>query len=845
MKVSKDGGVAQKQCLARDSIAGDDLGFESETAGAFLSTLFLQPGMPKGLIEIAYEVRHRETAKWMLTGHARFPNTAEGIGRAVEFAKAKSATGSRIYFGAGLRRPGMQPGDRSKNADIIAWPAAVFDFDSEEEARFGLDKAKELGLRFHIVVQTGAIRDGGKPDLRIQCWCRLDTPCMDLPRVSALLKAGIALLRSDKNVHDARRIMRLPGSVAWARKSGRVDEPTRLHDAGTPDAPPYTLDALEALLPCVQAPPSTRKRATSAVKSTAPAAREANVPMQPAIGSEAASIWRDAPAAHEHLQAFHDDVDMHNSAKELAFMAARRGHEADAIYAGLDGLLAASEIWRSRPDRALELRGGELRKLAEAAVSVCGGGWAPPEQEFANAPQVGDVPLDPRRRLLAETVWIEDNEQYFDLRDGKLLTRKQLNVRHALVGPPTDSRRCAEAIFLREPDEEDPLQPGRRKSAQRLTYRPGQPVQTYGEDGAREINLWRASSLEPAMGVSDDDVRPWTDVVRHVCGEHAAHVLDYLAHLLQRQGVKINHALLVKSIQGTGKSTMLTPVLEALGRHNCNIIGPAQIVSEFNDWLVARQLIIVEEMQHFEQKSTMNTIKSYLVDNPSTVLVNPKGKTAYAIPNVAAFIFFSNLDIPVKLEASDRRFFVIDSQAGPLPPELAEGVHAFYRGSGAAKVAGWLLARDISSFDPFGPAPMTDGKRALLEAGKAPFVAWLDELLSAPSCPVLLCGEDLRRKMLRELGLRDAVCTPQRFALLLRSRGLKAPYPDKIDFSIRPDGIDPTITRARIYSTRDHDVFAALVAEKGRAAIFQAFLEIQTQAHATTRESDLALFGRA
>jgi hypothetical protein len=188
-----------------------------------LNFLFNRPDMIalNGLIEL-----NTEDDKHTLNWWRRFK--VSEIDKAVQYAMAMTGQRRRVYVGAGLRRGDMAQSERSFNGDILAWSALVWDFDNQETAEVGLTLAAQLGVPFHLVVQTGRLRGGGKPDLRLQCWTRLDEPVSDMGRVGRLLKAGIRVFGSDKSIHDARRIVRLAGSVSWARKDGRVDEPTKI-----------------------------------------------------------------------------------------------------------------------------------------------------------------------------------------------------------------------------------------------------------------------------------------------------------------------------------------------------------------------------------------------------------------------------------------------------------------------------------------------------------------------------------------------------------------------------------------------------------------------------------------
>ena len=66
---------------------------------------------------------------------------------------------------------------------------------------------------------------GTEPSLRTQAFWRLDEAITSPDDLEAALAGIQAVLGGDPTVIDAARLMRLPGSVAWAKsKAGRVDE---------------------------------------------------------------------------------------------------------------------------------------------------------------------------------------------------------------------------------------------------------------------------------------------------------------------------------------------------------------------------------------------------------------------------------------------------------------------------------------------------------------------------------------------------------------------------------------------------------------------------------------------
>jgi hypothetical protein len=76
-------------------------------------------------------------------------------------------------------------------------------------------------------------------------------------------------------------------------------------------------------------------------------------------------------------------------------------------------------------------------------------------------------------------------------------------------------------------------------------------------------------------------------------------ILDHLSAQVQRPCVKINHALVLGGGQGIGKDSLLKPLIEALGPHNAGIITPLELDGAFNDFLINKSLLLVQEIAAF------------------------------------------------------------------------------------------------------------------------------------------------------------------------------------------------------------------------------------------------------
>jgi hypothetical protein len=234
----------------------------------------------------------------------------------------------------------------------------------------------------------------------------------------------------------------------------------------------------------------------------------------------------------------------------------------------------------------------------------------------------------------------------------------------------------------------------------------------------------------PAQNVTADDVKPWLDHVGLLFGDlngpAARHFLDFIAFLLQRPGMKINHAMvLLSETQGIGKDTALNPIFEAIGDRNVKFVTPEMLASQWTDYLLA-QVVYVPEIMNFARREMATKLKDFITTPPNFVSVNTKNVKLYDIPKIQNWIMSTNNPDALSIELTDRRYWVhqccLDE---PRNPEYYDKLHGWLENGGAEKVAGWLLRRDLSAFNPMAPPPNTEAKRQMLEYSLAPQVRWL------------------------------------------------------------------------------------------------------------------------
>ncbi|KAA6369966.1 MAG: hypothetical protein EZS28_034507, partial [Streblomastix strix] len=150
--------------------------------------------------------------------------------------------------------------------------------------------------------------------------------------------------------------------------------------------------------------------------------------------------------------------------------------------------------------------------------------------------------------------------------------------------------------------------------------------------------------------------------VWHIFKKYTA-LFSIYAYILQNAGKKTESSLALKGIQGVGKNRftdVLCELMAGYSRKNCTNIK--ELTENFNSIVEGNVLIVANEMSNFgEDKQTNNEgLKS--IETDYTIRINEKNQPRRDAENVANFIFVSNNPYPVKIEASDKRYVVLNYQ---------------------------------------------------------------------------------------------------------------------------------------------------------------------------------------
>ena len=319
--------------------------------------------------------------------------------------------------------------------------------------------------------------------------------------------------------------------------------------------------------------------------------------------------------------------------------------------------------------------------------------------------------------------YIQADDNYFDMNDRREVSRGTFNAlfRHVTcfsIHPSKVKRRIEAAVCF----DENRQAMGAHALAG-ITYAAGESV-LVAREGQVYGNRWADARPTPVAG----DITLWLDHLHHMIPDEREreHMLDVIAHKVQRPDVKINHAILHIGRQGSGKDSLYEPFLWAVGgartsRRNVAIVRNEEVQSQWG-YNYESEIMVFEELRQTEAKDRRaleNQLKPVIAAPPEFISVNRKGMHPYQALNRMFVLAFSNERVPLSLPSEDRRWFVVYSEAGRMSDEAGAKLWKWLDAGGCAAVAAWLHKRDVSKFNAGATPPMTEAKAIMVEQGRS------------------------------------------------------------------------------------------------------------------------------
>lgn len=348
-----------------------------------------------------------------------------------------------------------------------------------------------------------------------------------------------------------------------------------------------------------------------------------------------------------------------------------------------------------------------VQKLRTEAVAAA---------EAAGRPR---APTRDMERILAQQfVYVKNQDTYYSMSSRDLYTKESIrdiftpDMPRSKAGMPLDPcdvlRRSAKKVVVDS-----------------LGFHPGEAT-IYGENGRDYVNKY--VQPDPELVPTPQEAKLFADFVDYLFPHEddqafKRYWLQFLAHAVQRPGIKIATALLfISETYGIGKSTAAFEIPRLLvGRDNARMVTNEILERPFTGYLGEAHLLHLQEVHvngHWNASTIANRLKGIVTD--STVNVHKKGKDDYDIPNRLLVTATSNFRDAMYISSNqDRRWGIYELR--PARGYTAQQhrtyfdlVHRFLHSTRSAGVLRYIFKRiSLTGFNPQNPPPMTLAKERM------------------------------------------------------------------------------------------------------------------------------------
>lgn len=265
-----------------------------------------------------------------------------------------------------------------------------------------------------------------------------------------------------------------------------------------------------------------------------------------------------------------------------------------------------------------------------------------------------------------------------------------------------------------------------------------------GEETNVKLNTWRGWPMVEKQG----ECSQLLDLLEYLCSREGPRpdlvkwVLRWMAYPLQHPGAKMQSAIMLHGPQGTGKSTIFKVLAQIYGdldtfRNYAVILDQRALESQFNSDWDSKLFVLAEEVINSSDKWQLkNELKELVTGH--RIRIQRKFVDAYYQTNRCNIVFLSNEDQPLPLDNDDRRHCVIWTPP-PVSDQVYDDVRAEMAGGGIEAFHHYLMTLDLGDFKPWSRPPMTEAKKALIDASRSSedefLQDWVNGETAYPVCP--------------------------------------------------------------------------------------------------------------
>lgn len=326
------------------------------------------------------------------------------------------------------------------------------------------------------------------------------------------------------------------------------------------------------------------------------------------------------------------------------------------------------------------------------------------------------------RDLLASFVYVHGAERLIDT-----ATRFELTTMTQINNYIT--AKLGEKVTL-----EELLKASALTCADELDYVPGEP-DLFERDGRTIFNKY-TNGVNPQRdkGQAKKAVKIFREHVAYLTTSEAEEttLLQFLAFAIQNPGKKLKWApLIISRFTGTGRGALAELIEGIAGRRNVGTANSNDLTGTHTDYVAEKVFVVVHEVET-EDKNVMRSLKSLITEAPLRVVA--KYARTYTTTNKANFLFFSNRVDAIRIDDNDRRLLVIYNRRDPKPQAYYDTLYKTFT-EGAGFILDYLLAVDLSGFNPHARPVQTEGRDMLTRTSESELSAYLKEIFRAGDGP--------------------------------------------------------------------------------------------------------------
>lgn len=234
----------------------------------------------------------------------------------------------------------------------------------------------------------------------------------------------------------------------------------------------------------------------------------------------------------------------------------------------------------------------------------------------------------------------------------------------------------------------------------------------------------------PNYVINTDLLKPALNQINAFCNDDQVLVdyfIKWLAHIVQFPNKKNGTAIIIRSPQGTGKTSFFDWIGNMIigSTYFASISSMEQITGRFNSTVGTNILIALEEVNVYENNcAVLNKLKDLITCK--TQNIEFKGKEPIKVDNYNNFVLLTNKNYPIKAEASDRRYFCLESR-GLYPvgdARWAQQFEFYYNHEAAENFYHYLMSVNVTQSDIIN-IPSTETKDDLINRGAPLFARFL------------------------------------------------------------------------------------------------------------------------